>query len=83
MTSPLPTSLGLDALVAALETKCWPISIAADIEAIRRAQDHATLESVDRASVTRPAPGAPVVFDISEFRASRGMVYHDDDPEAA
>jgi hypothetical protein len=81
----LPTTPALDAAVAALVARCnlWT-PIAEAITAIRRLQDHATLESLGRVpSVTR-VQDAPVVFDLDAFRASRVMVQSDDDePEAA
>jgi len=82
--SALPTTPALDAAVAELVTRVAPfVRIADALTAIRRMQDHASLESVGRHSVTL-AKNAPVVFDLDAFRASRTMVQHDDDePEAA
>jgi hypothetical protein len=86
MTSPLPTSPALTAMVSDLLRMVPPTYWAAmsrQIEAIRREQDHATLESIDRASVTRPAPGGPVVFDLDSFRRARCEAHDPTDPEAA
>jgi len=85
MMAPLPTTPALDRAVEMLVERCatWA-RVAEAITAIRRLQDHATLESLGRVpSVTR-VQDAPVVFDLDAFRASRVMVQSDDDePEAA
>lgn len=81
----LPTSPALDAAVAELVTKVAPwCKIGEALTAIRRLQDHATLDALGRVPTVTLAKNAPVVFDIDEFRRSRTMVHHDDDgPEAA
>lgn len=81
--SALPTTPALDAAVGALVARCaTPIGEA--IAAIRRMQDHATIEALGRVPSVTAAKSAAVVFDLEKFRASRTMVHHDDDePEAA
>lgn len=78
--SALPSTDALDAAVADLVTRVAPFFRIADaLTAIRRLQDHATLEQIGRVpSVTRGGI-APVVFDLDAFRASRTMVHDDDD----
>lgn len=83
--SALPTTPALDAAVAELVTRVAPFFRIADaLTAIRRMQDHATIEQLGRVPSVTLAKSAPVVFDLDAFRASRVMVHHDDDePEAA
>lgn len=75
----LPTTPALDAAVAELVARCatWtPIGPA--LEAIRRMQFHATLESIGRVpSVTRG--GDSVVLRMEDYRRLSPECHDDDD----
>jgi hypothetical protein len=82
----LPTNAALDRAVAELVTRCAPyVRIGEALTAIRRMQDHATLESVGRIpgvpTATRPH-GEPVVLRMEDYRRVSPEC-HDDEPEAA
>ena len=83
MTAPLPTNAALDAAVAELVTRVAPfVRIGEALTAIRRMQDHASLESVGRHSVTL-AKNAPVVLKMEDYRHLSPECHDDGPPEAA
>ena len=93
MTAPLPTNAALDAAVAELVTRVAPWCRIGDaLTAIRRMQDHASLESVGRhvgtPTVTK-ADNAPVVLRMEDYphldryRHLNHGCHDDGPPEAA
>lgn len=80
MTAPLPTTAALDRAVAELVTRCAPfVKIGEALTAIRRMQDHASLESLGRVpSVTRSG-NAAVVLRMEDYRRLSPECHDDDD----
>ena len=84
MTAPLPTNAALDAAVADLVTRVAPfVRIGEALTAIRRMQDHATLDQLGRVpSVTRSG-NAAVVLKMEDYRRLSPECHDDGPPEAA
>ena len=80
MSAPLPTTDALDLAVAELVTRVAPFFRIADaLTAIRRMQDHASLDSVGRVpSVTRGG-NAAVVLKMEDYRRVSPECHDDDD----
>lgn len=80
----LPTSPALDQAVADLVTKVSPwCKIGEALTAIRRLQDHCTLESIGRTPTVTRGGGSAVVLRMEDYRRLGPECHDDDGPEAA
>ena len=80
MSAPLPTTDALDLAVAELVTRVAPFFRIADaLTAIRRMQDHASLDSVGRVPGVTRSGNAAVVLKMEDYRRVSPECHDDDD----